>query len=305
MANIKVFIALFVFVQVLFMCLDGWDLWITKKNEERRSVMLESRPVIVLILMSSAFYFLLQLLLSAFAPSLPSLIRKAAQLAGIRASSTHGYSALGLVVVLIGTYFVTTFFDYLVHRFLLHGLWWRLHENHHLPTVVSNLMPGIAARPFVAVPDLVINFCSGMAVLWVLRFTGHAELIATLPVVVPALIAWFALIACASHSSFLRRYKSVDRLFRALLIITPREHVLHHAADLKGNYGNFTPLWDRLLGTYIDPKTVRELTLGLDYDQDFLGALTAGRFKLPEQMRRRYQVDKVCRIEHSNLAEES
>jgi sterol desaturase/sphingolipid hydroxylase (fatty acid hydroxylase superfamily) len=305
MANVKVFIGLFIFVQVLFMCLDAWDLLATTKNGERRMVMLESRPVIVLVVISCAVYFLLQLLLSALAPSLPSLVRIASRLAGIPSSSTQSYSVTGFIAVLVGTYFLTTLFDYLVHRFLLHGFWWRLHENHHLPRVVSNLMPGIAARPFVAIPDLVINFCSGLAVLWVLRFTGHAELIAALPVVVPTLIVWFALIACASHSSFLRRHKSVEQVFRALLIITPREHVLHHAADLKGNYGNFTPLWDKLFGTYIAPKTVRKLILGLDYDQDFLGALTAGRLKLPEQMRRRYQVNKVCRVENSNFVEES
>ncbi|HKF21349.1 MAG TPA: sterol desaturase family protein [Candidatus Angelobacter sp.] len=295
MSNVKVFIALFVCVQVLFMSLDIMDLWVEKRNTGDR-ILRESRPVIVLVLISCAAYFLLQLLLAALMPGLPSLIRSSAVLTGTTAVSTRAISPSWLLLVLISAYSATTFFDYLVHRFLLHGLLWRLHENHHLPTVVSNLMPGIAARPFVAIPNLLINLCTGLFVLWLLRLTGHPQLLAALPTVVPALIVWFACIACASHSSFLRRFTFVDRLFRALMIITPREHLLHHAADLKGNYGNFTALWDRLFGTYIDPKLVPQPVLGLDYDQDFLGAISAGRLKLSGPFRRRYQVGRVCRI---------
>jgi sterol desaturase/sphingolipid hydroxylase (fatty acid hydroxylase superfamily) len=299
MSNVKVFIALFVCVQVLFMSLDALDLWIAKKDGSGSRILLESRPVILLVLISGAVYFLLQLLLSAAMPGLPRLIHFAATFAGIRdgnstSAASPGWMLLGVAAA--AAYLATTLFDYLVHRFLLHGFLWRLHENHHLPTVVSNLMPGIAVRPFVAVANLIINLCSGLLVLWLLRLSGQPQLMAALPRVVPALIAWFAFVACASHSSFLRRFAFVDRLFRALLIITPREHLLHHAADLRGNYGNFTALWDRLFGTYIDPQSAPQPTLGLHYDQDFLGAISAGRLKLSRSVRRRYQVDRVCRI---------
>jgi sterol desaturase/sphingolipid hydroxylase (fatty acid hydroxylase superfamily) len=294
MSNVKVFIALFVCVQVLFMSLDVMDLWIDKKNTGH-GILRESRPVILLVVISCAAYFLLQLLLSALMPGLPKLIRASAAFTGTTAPA-YTVSPGWLLLVLISAYLATTFFDYLVHRFLLHGFLWRLHENHHLPTVVSNLMPGIAARPFVAIPNLIINLSTGLLVLWILRLTGHPQLMAALPTVVPVLVVWFACIACASHSSFLRRFKFVDGLFRALMIITPREHLLHHAADLKGNYGNFTALWDRLFGTYIDPKLVPQPVLGLDYDQDFLGAISAGRLKLSGSFRRRYQVGRVCRI---------
>jgi len=307
MSNVKVFIALFVCVQVLFMSLDAIDLlsekknslWIGKKHSSGSRLLLESRPVILLVIISGTVYFLLQLSLSAAMPGLPRLIHFAAAFAGIRdgnstSAASPGWMLLGLAAA--AAYLATTLFDYLVHRFLLHGFLWRLHENHHLPTVVSNLMPGIATRPFVAIPNLIINLCSGLLVLWLLRLSGNPQLMAALPRVVPALIAWFAFVASASHSSFLRRFAFVDRLFRALLIITPREHLLHHAADLKGNYGNFTALWDRLFGTYIDPQSVPQPALGLNYDQDFLGAISAGRLKLSRSVRRRYQVDRVCRI---------
>lgn len=315
MSNVKVYIAIFVCVQVLFMSLDAidlwiqkrndlWiqkknDLWIAKKNGSGSRILLESRPVILLVFISGTVYFLVQLLLSALMPGLPRLIYFTEAFAGI--TPEGGASAvspgwLPLLFVAAAAYLATTLFDYLVHRFLLHRFLWRLHENHHLPTVVSNLMPGIAARPFVAIPNFIINLGSALLVLWLLRLSGHPQLMAALPTVVPALIGWFAFVACASHSSFLRRFEFVDRLFRALLIVSPREHLLHHAAELKGNYGNFTALWDRLFGTYIDPQSRPQPALGLNYDQDFLGAISAGRLKLSRSMRRRYQVDRVCRI---------
>jgi len=308
MSNVKVYIAIFVCVQVLFMSLDAIDLWIQKKNDlwiakkngSGSRILLESRPVILLVFVSGTVYFLVQLLLSALMPGLPRLIHFTAAFGGITPDGGVASAAsppwLLLLFVAATAYLATTLFDYLIHRFLLHGFLWRLHENHHLPTVVSNLMPGIAARPFVAIPNFIINLGSALLVLWLLRLSGHPQLMAALPTVVPALIAWFAFVACASHSSFLRRFEFVDRLFRALLIVSPREHLLHHAADLKGNYGNFTALWDRLFGTYIDPQSWPQPVVGLNYDQDFLGAISAGRLKLSRSMRRRYQVDRVCRI---------
>lgn len=296
MSNVKIFIALFVCVQILFMSLDAMDLWITKKEKAQRGFLAESRPVIVLVVVSCAVYFVVQLLLSALMPGLTSLMRVAARFAGAVTTQTAAVPFGWLVVVLASAYLATTLFDYLVHRFLLHGWLWRLHENHHLPTVVSNLMPGIATRPFVAIPNLLINLGSGLTVLWILRLAGRPQFVAALPAVIPGLIAWFAFVACASHSSFLRRFDFIDRLFRALMIITPREHVLHHAAHLHGNYGNFTALWDRLFGTYLKPDMVSQPALGLSYDQDFLGAISGGRLKLSESMRRRYQVGRVCRI---------
>jgi hypothetical protein len=68
--------------------------------------------------------------------------------------------------------------------------------------------------------------------------------------------------------------------------------------DLEGNYGNFTVLWDRVFRTYLDPTTSEHQNheLGLPYDQDFVGALTAGKVKLPAAMRRRFQVEQFCNV---------
>ncbi len=80
------------------------------------------------------------------------------------------------------------------------------------------------------------------------------------------------------------------------MLLSPGGNVLHHAAALKGNYGNFTALWDRVFATYVSPRQVGEVPLGLDYDQDFLGAVTAGRFKLSRATRLRCQMASICHL---------
>ena len=297
MANVKVFVALFAFVQLAFIVADAADLWWRRRKNESRARLLQSWPVVVLVLSAGLFYFAIQLAFAFLIPGTSLLLRVAGVTAGVREHSASAAGFLPLAVIFLFTYFVLTFFDYMVHRFLLHGMLWRLHENHHLPTVVSNLMPGIAARPFVAIPNLIINFASGVVVLFTLRVWGHPEFMGALIMVVPALLFWFAFVACASHSSFLRNFPWVDRCFRASLLITPREHELHHAARMKGNYGNFTPLWDRMFGTYLAPRECERPAMGLEYDQDFLGTLTAGRLKLPPRFRERLQVARVCRLD--------
>jgi hypothetical protein len=83
-----------------------------------------------------------------------------------------------------------------------------------------------------------------------------------------------------------------------LALTTPQEHLLHHTVDLQGNYGNFTVLWDRVFGTYLDPTKSEHQNhaLGLPYDQDFVGTLTAGRVKLPAIVRRRFQLERFCNL---------
>jgi hypothetical protein len=67
---------------------------------------------------------------------------------------------------------------------------------------------------------------------------------------------------------------------------------------MQGNYGNFTVLWDRIFRTYLDPTRAenRNPAIGLGYDQDFLGAITAGKLKLPPAVRRRFEVGRFCNL---------
>jgi sterol desaturase/sphingolipid hydroxylase (fatty acid hydroxylase superfamily) len=195
------------------------------------------------------------------------------------------------------SYLIASWFDYALHRWLLHHPrgWW-MHETHHLPTVVCNGMPGISVRPFVA-PTVLLTYLGTSAVLlFGIKLFDQPWLLHWYLVQWPALVLFFTLVGSASHSCFLRRYWSVHTLLRRLWLVTPQEHILHHDARLAGNYGNFASCWDRWLGTYLDPSRHQPRAIGLAYDQDFLGALCRGRWKLSARWRRKFQLGKVCAL---------
>lgn len=293
MSNAQTFLWLFAYVQIGFISLDLYEHWRLARKTGTRDVVGRYRALILAVAGACLLYFVIQISLASVLPTIGKLAEYAIRAANVNSTLVE---ARWTIPVFVGAFFTGTFLDYLVHRFLLHGFFWRLHENHHLPSVVSNVMPGIAARPFVVVPNFLINAGSCAAIFGLVRLIGRPQLVATFIHVVPALLLTFAFVASASHSIFLRRFDWAETVFRGLLLISPREHVLHHAATIQGNYGNFTAVWDRAFGTYI-PRTGGELPLGLDYDQDFLGAITAGRFKLSSRVRSRYQIGRVCHLD--------
>jgi sterol desaturase/sphingolipid hydroxylase (fatty acid hydroxylase superfamily) len=186
--------------------------------------------------------------------------------------------------------------DYLLHRFVSHSrLLWFTHEYHHLPSQIFVLIPGISARPFAVVSTFpviaatVVTAC-GLSALFGLPAWDLA------PLQILLLIQVFVL--TSSHSCCLRDWGWFHRALSRLAVTTPQEHVLHHAVDLRGNYGNFTTLWDRLFGTYLDPERPENQghACGLPYDQDFLGAITLGAVKIPDGLRRRLEVGRYCNI---------
>ena len=291
MTNIRVFITLLFAVQSGFFVADGWTAYVERRVPARAAIRLS-----VFVFAMTGLYFGVQLAISSLVPDFHTLLNSVSGLLGI-APAPRGVqrSAATIAVLFVSAYFVATLFDYLVHRFVLHRWMFVFHENHHLPTTVSNLMPGIAARPFVAIPNLLINAASAAALLLIVRLTNQPALTAAFEELALPLVLVFAFIACASHSSFLRRFDAVEDVCRALAIVTPREHLVHHAAHLDGNYGNFTMIWDRLFGTYVAPPPVEPVT-GLPYDQDFLGTLTGGLVKLPRAIREYFSVAALCRI---------
>lgn len=299
MSNARTFLWLFIYVQAGFIALDLFEHWRESSKATGSSVLRENAGAILAVAGACLGYSVIQLALASALPNIGNVTNFAVRLAALQPGAPPN---AGWVVPMFAIAFaVGTLFDYLVHRFLLHGPLWRLHENHHLPSVVSNVMPGIAARPFVIVPNFLINVGSCAAIFGVVELVGRPQLIETFIHLLPALLLTFSFVACASHSNFLRRFDRVETLFRSLLLIGPREHLLHHAATVKGNYGNFTTVWDRAFGTYVAPEPQqREIALGLDYDQDFLGAITAGRVKLPPAWRSRYQVGRVCHLDQDN-----
>ena len=293
MSNARTFLWLFAYVQMGFITLDVYEHWRSALKDGTRQLLGRYRFLIVAVAGACLLYFVIQILLASCLPTIGKLIAFAIGSSELRPTPVD---AKWIVPVFLAAFFTGTFFDYVVHRFLLHGFLWRLHENHHLPTVVSNVMPGIAARPFVVLPNFLINAGSCTAIFVTLRILAGRQLISTFIEIMPGLLLTFAFVASASHSIFLRRFDWAERIFRALLLITPREHLVHHAASIPGNYGNFTPLWDRIFGTYVPPQE-SEFAVGLEYDQDFLGAITAGRVKLSPAARSRYQIRRICNIE--------
>jgi sterol desaturase/sphingolipid hydroxylase (fatty acid hydroxylase superfamily) len=202
-----------------------------------------------------------------------------------------------LVVLSVLLFYASGLWDYLLHRFFSHSRrFFFTHEYHHLPKQVNVIMPGLAMRPFVVItafPATIATVVSAYAILLLLGL----PLWDLAPL--KTLLLLQAVLLCASHSCYMRRWWKIHHGMKWLALTTPQEHLLHHTVDLQGNYGNFTVLWDRVFGTYLDPvrREHQDHALGLPYDQDFVGALTAGSVKLPESVRRRFEVERFCNLQ--------
>jgi sterol desaturase/sphingolipid hydroxylase (fatty acid hydroxylase superfamily) len=201
-----------------------------------------------------------------------------------------------VALVSVAAFYISGLWDYLVHRFFSHSRWFFFtHEYHHLPRQVSCIMPGIAGRPFAVFAVFPTLVASIGTVYGLLAVCG-------LPLwdlsVLKVLFLGILAVQVGSHSAFLRRQWWAHHTLKWLAITSPQEHVLHHTVDLHGNYGNFTSLWDRLFGTYLDPQLAKHQghSCGLPYDQDFLGTITLGKLKMPSALRRRFQVGRFCNI---------
>ncbi|MBT8090764.1 MAG: sterol desaturase family protein [Gammaproteobacteria bacterium] len=215
--------------------------------------------------------------------------------------SSEGLDMWGVVLVGVASFYFAGLCDYLFHRFVSHSRpMWFSHENHHLTTDVSVYMPGLSVRPFAVIvvfPTMVITIFSVQLALGLSGRNGWD----LMPVLYSIVIVQTSILGI-THSAFLRRCWWLHDMLHPVGIATPQEHWLHHTADLECNYGNFITLWDRVFGTYVDPRSVNFSAhrAGLAYDQDFLGAITLGKLKLPEKMRRRFQLENFCYVEASD-----
>lgn len=231
----------------------------------------------------------------ALSPRLPQVLevarRTAAEVLGRAPAPPPGAAAAALVSVV--AFYLAGFFDYWIHRLLHHPWVFPLHEYHHLPRQVFLGMPGITGRPFAAL-SVVATMVGTVATLYLAL--GVAGLPAyDLSCLVPLLVVWGA-IGSVNHSCVMRRNPWIHAWMRPLGLASPQEHVLHHARDLQGNYGNFTTLWDRVFGTYLDPSWPehQDPVLGLPYPQDLLGTLTLGRLHLPPGSRLAKALESSC-----------
>ena len=271
-----------------------------RESSKRREPIRRSAMVFLALIL--LLYFCLQLGGSRVLPG-PDRILDSVRQISLNWSGQDAATELSTITGLLAgvvLFYVAGFWDYLVHRVFSHSrLFWVTHEYHHLPRQVTVWMPGIFARPFAFVPTAMTTFATTVtfyAVLSLLRLPLW-DLRPLLPVAL-----MIALILTASHSAFLRRFAIVHRVMRCFFLTTPQEHLLHHRVDSRCNYGNFTTLWDRLLGTYENPEhaDIHSLQLGLSYDQDFLGAVTLGRLRLTDQQRKKFQVSYYCNVDEAN-----
>jgi sterol desaturase/sphingolipid hydroxylase (fatty acid hydroxylase superfamily) len=259
-----------------------------------------SREALGFLVIMLAIYGLIQLGGLSLVPSTDRMMEAVrSTLAGWLAQPVTAEPIRGLWLVMLSVvlFYASGLWDYLLHRFFGHSRrFFFIHEYHHLPSQVDVIMPGLAMRPFVVVtafPATVATVISAYAILLLLGL----PLWDLSPLKVLLLVQ--AVLLCASHSCFMRRWWPIHHTMKWLALTTPQEHLLHHTVDLQGNYGNFTVLWDRVFGTYLDPTKSdnQNHKLGLPYDQDFVGALTAGKVKLPAAIRRRFQVERFCNLQ--------
>lgn len=243
-------------------------------------------------------YSVIQFTGVAMVPGVAQVLEGVRALAGTPWAGGRAPGPWLTVLIWIAAFYFLGLLDYLVHRFASHSrLLWFTHENHHLPRELYVYMPGIAARPFV----VVAAFPAVVGLVATLHFVLTAFDVYGFDIV--SLMLFLAMaqlfISSASHSAYLRRHWVVHRVMKPFGLTTPQEHWYHHVQELNVNYGNFTTVWDRVFGTYLDPETVdaSRYRTGLDYDQDFLGTLTLGKLKLGRGVRERFQLDQFCYFE--------
>lgn len=244
-------------------------------------------------------YFLLQILGTYFLPIswMKQKIWNYLQLETLE-KSTWNYR---IVFSLIFTFFVLSFWDYITHRWILHKkAFWILHEYHHLSKIVMNGIPGVHSRPFGFVPTALTYIPTSLTILAILpHFLSSQECKLFILEGIQLFSMILIFILCLIHSSFLRKFKSVHRFFSILLVTSPHEHYLHHSSQRECNFGNFSTLWDRLFRSYVSPLdiTLSDEKMGLKYDQDYLGTLCLGKWKISKENRLKYRLNETLNID--------
>lgn len=293
--TVSAFVGATLTVQALFLGLDLADRHATRATRydgERLRA-----PSFAFLLLVIGAFLAIQLAGFAVVPRVDRLVDWVRGHVGAGIATAAPPNGWRLAVVGTGLFYLSGFVDYSWHRWFSHHRWfWFTHESHHLPTQVFVGMPGLGVRPFAVFTVIPLIAFTAALTYGALRLAGHPMWDWTV-FQLPLLLSSTLLVT--SHSSFMRRGWWAHRILRLLALTTPQEHVLHHTTDLRGNYGNFTTIWDRLFGTYLDPRLPEHQNkrYGLGYDQDFLGAVTAGAVKLPASWRKRFQLDRYLNIE--------
>jgi sterol desaturase/sphingolipid hydroxylase (fatty acid hydroxylase superfamily) len=293
--TLSTFLGISVGVQLLFLGLDLGDRYLTRAQRYNGEPL--QRASLLFLLGIVAVFLVIQLGGLSLAPRVDALVDSVRTFVAPGSSAAQAPDSWRLAVLVVALFYVAGLIDYAWHRWFSHNrLFWFTHESHHLPTEIFVGMPGLGVRPFAVLTVIPLVVFTAAVTYAVLRVAGRPMWSWTI-FQLPLLAASTLLVT--SHSSFMRRGWLAHRLLSPFTLTSPHEHVLHHTVDLQGNYGNFTTLWDRLFGTYLDPRLPQYQghRFGLAYDRDFLGTITAGTVELPASWRKRFQLGRYCNID--------
>lgn len=185
-------------------------------------------------------------------------------------------SRLGLpfAVDLVLTFLLLDLWRYWEHRLFHRVPWlWRVHLVHHSDTQID-VTTSERHHP--------LEFILGTVVTM--------GLIAAFGLPAPAVGLYLlaaTVVALYSHAN-LRLGPSLDRPL-SRLVVTPFVHAVHHSdlqAETDSNYGSVLTLWDRLFGTYVDPREARIPHFGLGYFRRAGDARLARVLQQPFRFRR-------------------
>ncbi len=145
-------------------------------------------------------------------------------------------------------FLVLDFLGYFQHR-LAHswGWWWELHKIHH-SAEKFNMVTYYRTHVLESIPRAVIL---GIA----LSITGDLA----------SLIFYYALLELISlfvHSEVQYKWGWLEKY----LLVSPRNHKIHHSIDPKHhdkNFGFTLIVWDRLFGTFYEPRDGEAIEIGL------------------------------------------
>jgi sterol desaturase/sphingolipid hydroxylase (fatty acid hydroxylase superfamily) len=294
----KIFLILIITIQLFFLTLDFISIYFDRNQNKEKTVPLKTSSIMFLVLVA-LFYGVIQFGGLALIPKTEVLIewfnRTIPSISLFNLSPD--ISLLGWLMLGIFTFYIAGFWDYATHRFLSHSRsFFFTHEYHHLPNKLFLALPGISVRPFVVIATLPATLATVFSLMVLLKIFNLQDI--DLMPLVYILILIQSIILAVTHSAFFMGQWWMYRSFRYLGVTSPQEHEMHHAVDLRGNYANFTIVWDKLFRTYVDPTKPENQNhaMGLGYDQDFLGALTAGKIKLSQKIRNRFQIERYCNI---------
>ncbi len=183
----------------------------------------------------------------------PSVLLYAALAIGCAAGSVAlgaTQAPLRTLAALVTTLVLFPFFEYGVHRFILHSrllykspltadVWKRIHYDHHQDPNRLNVLFGSPSNTLLAVfaPSLPVGYLIG----------GWSAALAASSLAL-VLFAFYEFCHCVQHLNYTPRSAWLRRI--------KKHHMAHHFHNETGNFGITTSIVDRLVGTlYLDRET--------------------------------------------------